>query len=126
MRRIVIDAPLLLSWFARDGEGRPLRAEYEAGRLAIVAPAALPADIIGLVARRDELPADRLVRIAAELERLGFELRQPAPASVATWVARGLNPDRAAYPALAASLDLNLATNDPELRRVAGPLASAP
>jgi predicted nucleic acid-binding protein len=37
-------------------------------------------------------------------------------------VAKGLPADRAAYPALAASLDLRLATDDARLRQAAAPL----
>lgn len=126
MRRLVVDAPLLLSWFSPNGAGRALRAEYEAGDLAIVAPTALPADMLELIARRGHASADRLGRIAMELDRLGFELRPPMTGSLSTWLAKGLPAHRAAYPALAATLDLRLATNDPELARIAAPLVVGP
>lgn len=122
MRQIVLDAPLLLTWFAPDGDGRELRREYEAGSLTIVAPRSLPADVLALVARARGSSSRRLAAVADQLDRLGFDLRQPTTASLAAWLAEGLTADRAAYPALAASLDLRLATNDPDLARVAAPL----
>jgi predicted nucleic acid-binding protein len=45
---------------------------------------------------------------------------------VARYVGRGLPAHRAAYPALAAGLDLRLHTLDAELARVAGALAATP
>lgn len=126
MRRLVIDAPLLLSWFSPNGAGRALRTEYEAGDLAVVAPVGLPADVLELIARRGAASADRLGRIAMELDRLGFELRSPRIGSLSAWLAKGLPANRAAYPALAATLDLRLATNDPELARIAAGLVVRP
>ena len=122
MRQVVLDAPLLLSWFVPDGDGRELRREYEAGTLTIVAPRSLPADLLALVARGGGSSPDLLAAAAEQLDRLGFDLRQPTAGSLAPWIALGLGADRAAYPALAASLDVRLATNDPELARIAAPL----
>jgi predicted nucleic acid-binding protein len=122
VRRLVLDAPLFLAWFEPDGAGQSLRREYEAGSLTVVAPRTFRADVLALLARRDGWPADRLPSVATELDRLRFDLREPATASLATWIARGLGADRAAYPALATDLDLRLATDDPELRRIASSL----
>lgn len=122
MKRLVLDAASFLDWFAPDGSGRALRAQYEAGSLAILAPRSFPADVLGLLARREPWPTEGLQSIAAEIDLVGFELRDPATTDLATWIANGLRPDRAAYPALASTLGLRLATNDPDLARVAAAL----
>lgn len=119
MKRLVVDAGTLLAWFDAEGSGRAMRAEYEAGELTVVAPRTIIADAIGLLARRPGWTAERLERAATELQRLGLELHDPPVAELARYVARGLPADRAAYAALAASLDLRLATADADLRRAA-------
>jgi predicted nucleic acid-binding protein len=126
MRRLVLDARLFLEWFAPEGAGRSMRREYEAGALAVAAPRSLPADVLGLLAGREGWPLERLPEVAAQLDRLAFELHEPTSGSLARWISRGLPPDRAAYPALAADLDLRIATADPELARVASSLATEP
>jgi predicted nucleic acid-binding protein len=118
MRRVVIDAGALLRWFDTDSAQRSLRAEYEAGTLAVIGPRGLIADVLGDLAN-DGVPPDRLARIATELQRIGLQLQDAPMAELTTWLARGLAPRRAAYPALAASLELPLVTDDPELRRIA-------
>jgi predicted nucleic acid-binding protein len=123
MRRIVIDASALLTWFASDNSGKELRAEYEGGLLGVVAPHALIADVLAELATTRSWPADRLVRVAAELDRLGFELREAPIGELASWLARGLLPKHAPYAALASSLDLPLMTADPELLRRATSVA---
>ena len=122
MKRIVIDPAALLTWFSGDGPHRSLRAEYEGGALTVIAPRHLVADALGELALRDEPAPDRLVRIAGELQRLGIQLQDPPVAELAAWLARGLDPRRAAYAALAASLDVPLAAADADLRRVASDL----
>jgi predicted nucleic acid-binding protein len=122
MRRLVIDAGTLLSWFDAGGEGRSMRAEYEAGQLTVVAPRTIVADALGQLAQGPGWTGERLERAATELQRLGLELHDPPVAELASWVAKGLAADRAAYPALAESLDLRLATDDAALRQVAAPL----
>jgi hypothetical protein len=122
MRRLVVDADTLLSWFDAGGRGRVLRADYEAGQLAVVAPRTIVADTVALLAQRPGWTAERLERAAVELGRIGLELRDPPVAELAQYVAKGLPADRAAYPALAASLDLRLATDDARLRQAAAPL----
>ena len=112
MKRLVLDAGVVASWFDHDGTGRHLREEYEAGTLAVVGPPQLPDDVLEHLRPVAE---ERLARIGSELRRLGFELQQPPVADVAHWIAHGLASHRAAYAALASHLDLTLATDDPEL-----------
>jgi predicted nucleic acid-binding protein len=125
VRRVVLDAGALLDWFGPPGRRSTLRDEYERGVLVVVAPPTIVADAVALIARRTGWAADRLARIAAELGRLRFELRDPEPTEQARFIAAGLAADRAAYPALAAQLDLRLVTPDEALRATAGPLVTA-
>jgi hypothetical protein len=118
MRRVVVDDGVLLGWFDATGPHRTLRAEYEAGTLAVIGPRGLIADVLGALAGQG-VPPDALARIGAELQRIGLQLQDPPMESLAAWLAKGLAPGRAAYPALAASLEVPLVTDDPELRRVA-------
>ena len=121
MRRVVVDAGALLGWFDTGRPHRSLRAEYEAGTLAVIGPRSLVADTLGTLAGRG-VPADTLARIGAELHRIGLQLQDPPMPELAAWLAKGLPSHRAAYPALAASLEVPLVTDDPALRRVAAGL----
>lgn len=119
MRRVVVDAGVLLAWFDAGSPHRSLRAEYEAGALAVIGPRGLIAEALGLLAARGDLDRERLSRVGAELQRIGLQLQDAPMAELAAWLARGLPPHRAAYPALAAALEVPLVTDDPELRRAA-------
>jgi predicted nucleic acid-binding protein len=124
VRRVVLDAGALLTWFGPVARRSGDRDEYEAGALTVVAPPTIVADAVALVARRTDQRAERLARIAGELSRIGLELRDPDPAEQARYIAKGLPADRAAYPALAAQLDLRLVTDDERLRAAAAPLVA--
>ncbi len=123
MKRLVADATALARWFGGDS---PLRAEYEAGSLIVVGPTHLPHDLLGELVARSGADADIASRLAREIAQLRFELRDPPTAELATWIARGVDPRRAAYAALASDLDLRLATADPVLRETAATLLSEP
>ncbi len=118
MRRVVVDADVLLGWFDAASPHRSLRAEYEAGALTVIGPRGLIGEVLGRLTERGVTP-EQLARMAAELQRIGLQLQDPPMPELATWLARGLAPHRAAYPALAASLEVPLVTDDPELRVVA-------
>lgn len=118
MRRVVVDDGVLLAWFDSTSPHRSLRAEYEAGTVAVIGPRGLIADVLGALTRRG-IPTERLARIAADLQLIGLQLQDPPMPELAVWLGRGLAPHRAAYPALAASLEVPLVTDDSELRRVA-------
>ena len=127
MRRVVVDASVVLAWFTSAGSSaRSLRVEYEHGLLAIVAPRALPLEILEATARGTDWPASRLAKLAAEIDRLGLELRDPPTSELASWLARGLGGADAAYAALASGLDIPLVTMDQELFRRASPVAQHP
>jgi predicted nucleic acid-binding protein len=112
VKRLVVDAGVIASWFGPNGAARHLREEYEAGSLVVIGPSHLPDEVLQHL---DSLEADDLARVASELRRLGFELQRPPVRELARWVHHGLPSHRAAYLALASHLDLALATDDPEL-----------
>lgn len=118
MRRVVVDAGVLLGWFDPASAHRALRAEYEAGTLTVIAPQGLVAEALGMLAEQG-VPPESLARIGTELHRIGLQLQDPPMEALATWLGKGLPAARAAYPALAASLEIPLVTDDSELRSVA-------
>lgn len=118
MRRLVVDATALLGWFDAASPHRTLRSEYEAGGLTVIGPRTLVADALGALAEQG-VPPEALVQIGAELQRIGLQHHDPPMEELARWLSEGLAPGRAAYPALAASLEVPLVTDDPQLRRVA-------
>lgn len=118
MKRLVADAGVLADWFTG---GSPLRTEYEAGALVLVEPRSVAADLVAELDARAHPDPETLVLVGDEIDRLGFELRDPPSRDVARWVARGLDPRRAAYASVAdAQDDLALVTDDEVLRRIAG------
>lgn len=126
MRRVVIDPSAFLEWFAPDGPGRGLRDEYEQGALVVTTPRVFPLAVLEMAMRSRSLSADRLRRLATEVHRVGFELRDPPPAELAAWLAKGLSGNQAAHAALASALDLRLVTADEHLLRTAGSFAISP
>jgi predicted nucleic acid-binding protein len=121
VRRVVVDAGVVLGWFDAASRQVSLREEYEAGTLAVIAPRGLVAEALGTLVSQG-VPQESLARIGEELQRIGLQFQDPPIEALATWLAKGLAPGRAAYPALAASLDAPLVSDDPELRRVAAEL----
>lgn len=122
MRRLVLDATVLLRWFTDDRNrahraARLLRDQFEAGTLAVIVPTAARLDLLDAAA--EALPAERLGTFATTLERIGLEFREPAPPEVAEWVARGLTGTEAAYAAVAVAGDLRLVTANPRLLAIA-------
>ncbi|MGH2418845.1 MAG: PIN domain-containing protein [Candidatus Limnocylindria bacterium] len=127
MRRVVVDSAIVLEWFTdAAGPAHSIRREYEAGELTAVVPRSLTLDILEAVARSSGWPADRLGRLAAELERLRFEVRDPTSTELTAWLARGLSGRDAGYAALASGLGIPLVTTDAELLRNAASVAQRP
>jgi hypothetical protein len=118
VRALVADPATLADWFTEDAA--PLRAEYEAGSLRLVEPRSVAADLVAELAVRTGASSEVLGAIAEEVDRLGFELRDPATRDIARWVASGLDARRAAYAAVAEADDLPLATMEDDLRRTLG------
>ena len=115
MKRLVVDAPVIASWFLSDGGAEHLRREYEAGALAVIGPTHLVQDTMAAIAERASPDTERLARVGSELRRLGFHSQAPPIDELARWIARGLPAHRAAYLALASHLDVPLATSDAAL-----------
>jgi predicted nucleic acid-binding protein len=128
MRECVLDASVILLWFggsddARADSTRRLRAEFEAGELAILAPALLPLEILNVCGRRWSWDREALQELAGALDDLSLELVQPDLPSVARWVTEGLTAYDAAYVAVAEEASIPLLTLDAEILRLAGAVA---
>jgi predicted nucleic acid-binding protein len=128
MRECVLDASVILLWFAGSGDSdagaaRRLRAEFERGGLAIIAPPLLPLEILNVCGRRWSWDGEALQELAGALEDLALELVQPDLSFVARWVAGGLTAYDAAYVAVAEEASIPLITSDEQILRVAAPVA---
>lgn len=117
MSEVVLDASVVLKWFRGAGErhvdeARAIRASYEDGDLVVWAPPLLQFEILNVAGRRWELGEDALVKLAAALDDVGFELLEPPLEAVARWIARGLTAYDAAYLAVAEAASVELVTDD--------------
>ncbi len=116
MREAVLDASVVLKWFAAEQRGsleaRDLRREYEAGRLSVVVPSLLFLELLNVAGRRWRWDEEVVLELAEALGDLSFEVAEPELQSVATWISRGLTAYDAAYVALAEERDLAVVTDD--------------
>lgn len=128
MTELVLDASVLLDWFRtgrerhEGGAGR-LRAEYEAGRMAVVVPSLVFLEVLNVAGRRWGWDEESLGELAAALDDLGFDVREPELPSVAAWVARGLTAYDAACVALAEQNGLDVVSGDDQILSIAGDIA---
>jgi predicted nucleic acid-binding protein len=127
---VVLDTSVVVKWFRADGErhldpARSLRATFEAGQLAVLAPPLLRLEIVNVAGRRWHWDDRALVELAGALGELGFEFEEPELERVASWTARGLTAYDAAYVALAEARSTTLITDDDLVVAVAGDLATA-
>ncbi len=130
MTDVVLDASVVLKWFRAEGErnlepARRLRARFEAGHLAVVAPPLLRLEIVNVAGRRWGWSEAALVELAVALDALGFELEDPELERVASWTASGLTAYDAAYVALAEARMTPLVTDDELIVSLAGDVATA-
>jgi predicted nucleic acid-binding protein len=127
LTEVVLDASVVLKWFAAEQRGsveaRDLRNEYEAGRLSVAVPALLFLELLNVAGRRWGWGEDALVDLADALGDLLFEVGEPALNSAASWVARGLTAYDAVYVALAEERRVDLVTDDDVILAVAGDIA---
>lgn len=120
MRRVVLESAAFLAWF-EPGAARTTRQEYETGAMRVHVPHQFPGEVLELAAARG-VSIDGIRRLAAEIDRIGFDVHDAPTAELAAWLARGVGSKHAHYAALAASLDVPLVTTDQELLRAAAPV----
>lgn len=124
MTDLVLDASVLLKWFVGEAEhGRDealsLRADYEAGGLAVAVPSFIFLELLNVAGRRWGWDEESLAELAGALDDLGLDVREPELHSVAAWVSRGLTAYDAAYVALAEQIGVELVSDDTEVLALA-------
>jgi predicted nucleic acid-binding protein len=124
---LVIDASVVVKWFLAQGESEvesaaTLLADHAAGRCALVAPALLAHEVLGVLARR--LPADAREDAVEALYDVGIHLMTPTRdlslAAARLIAERQVSAFDSAYAALASALGCPLATADRRLANALG------
>ncbi len=128
MIELVLDASVLVKWYTTRqerglDEALRFRAEYAAGRLAVVVPSLVFLELLNVAGRRWHLGERQLDRLASAMDRLALDVMEPELRRVAAWVSRGLSSYDAAYVALAEQLGLELVSDDAEILDVAARIA---
>lgn len=128
MNELVVDASVVLKWFAGEAEAgfsqaRTIRDQYEAGALLVVVPSLVFLEIVNIAGRRWSWGEPQLLELADALDDLGFEATEPDLRSVAVWTARGLTAYDSAYVALAEERGVSLLTDDQQILDIAAELA---
>ena len=130
MRDLVLDATVVTPWFdpkrPADDQARNVRAQFEAGALSVTVPSLLFLEVVNVAGRQWRWGDAALAELATALTDIGFEVADPALASVAVWVARGLTAYDAAYVALAEARGVSLVTTDREILALARDIAHTP
>lgn len=114
-RPVVFDASVLIPvLLPTTDDDDAARAEAALGDpdSDVIAPTLIDLEVLNAAARRRNVDADALVRIAGYLEELDVERIDPSLADVARWCAAGLSAYDATYAALAEELDALLLTAD--------------
>ena len=128
MNELVLDASVVLKWFADEGEAgfpeaRTVRDQYEAGGLLVVVPSLMFLEVLNIAGRRWSWGEPQLLDLAGALDDLGFDVAEPELRSVAAWTARGLTAYDSVYVALAEVRDVHLLTEDQRVLELAPDLA---
>ena len=130
MTEAVLDASVVLKWFGAEAEPNDeqaltLRARLLAGTLSLVSPSLLRLELLNVAGRRWGYGETQLLNLAAAIDDLGFEFREPGLVGVAVWTGRGLTAYDASHVALAEKASLPLITDDRRILGVAGDVAFA-
>lgn len=128
MNELVLDASVVLKWFAHESEegsrqARSVRDQYETGGLLVVVPSLMFLEVLNIAGRRWSWRELQLLELAGALDDLGFDVAEPELRSVAAWAARGLTAYDSAYVALAEERRVQLLTDDQQVLRLAADLA---
>lgn len=124
MRTVVLDASVVLKWFAHGKErerrgARKLRRDHERGALSVFVPPLLFLESVNVAARGWRWGEDALLDLVDALRGLLLDVREPELEMVAVWAARGLSAYDAAYVALAETLSTELITDDETIIEIA-------
>lgn len=128
MNELVLDASVILKWFADEGEaGFPeattIRGQYEAGGLLVVVPSLMFLEVINIAGKQWSWGEAQLIDLAGALDDLGFDVAEPDLRSVAAWTALGLTAYDSAYVTLAEERGVQLLTDDQRILQLAPELA---
>ena len=128
MKEVVLDASVVVKWFAEKRErgskaAKALREEYVGGQLWIVVPSLLYLELINVSGRRWLWNENKLISLATALENLGFYVADPTLASVASWTGQGLTAYDAAYVGIAEERGIPLITDDRKIVALAPEIA---
>lgn len=124
---VCVDSSVAFKWFCADeessvGQALSLFTDHAAGRLTLVAPAHLPAEVLNALACRREVHAEQLALAAEALaeSEIVFPAWDSTLLSDAARLARKhrLTIYDALFPALAAMLECELVTADRAQARV--------
>ena len=129
MRELVLDASIVLEWFAPSGgnrSARKLREEFLSGAIAAMAPSLVWLEVVNVAGRRWRWDSASLAALVESLDGLSFELVEPELPIIATWVSRGLTAYDAAYVAVAERAGVPLMTFNATILRVAEGVARSP
>jgi predicted nucleic acid-binding protein len=128
LNELVLDASVVLKWFADEGEmgfeqARTVRGQYEAGALLVAVPSLMFLELLNIAGRRWSWDEPQLLELAGALDDLGFDVAEPELRSVAAWTARGLTAYDSTYVALAEERGVQVLTDDQQVLDLAPDLA---
>lgn len=128
MNELVLDASVVLKWFAGEHEkgspqARTVRGQYEAGSLLVAVPSLIFLEVVNIAGRRWSWAEPQLLDLAGALDDLSFDVAEPDLRSVAAWTARGLTAYDSAYVALAEQRGVHLLTDDRQVLDLAPDVA---